>query len=417
MLKRCHYFLLLLLFVLPSFVLAQEADQIKTLPGISKLNQIQYAGYAKNIYYWYIQSKENNDHTPIIIWTSGGPGTSSLYGLFKENGPYSCHLNKQNQPIFQAATDHADWSKFSNYLVFDQPLGIGLSFTTKKNLPTSPETGNLQYYNAVKAFFNKHPNLKSHDIYLAGESYGGTYMALLANSILNDPANQLKLKGIIIISGWVAPKIQYKSMPMFAYTHGLIDFRELKQSQALYQQCATCNNQSTDCNQTCSKLDDYITQSSGLNLHDIADTNQDSNWQKGGWVNCLNSPITRQAIHAKPNQPYQPMTNIWDLYGRLQLDSVIPIYQKLLKNKIKLLVISGLNDGSPSGYWGTRLWITSLGLNDKQLNQTKWYHKNKLLGYKVQLSPKLLWVKVLNAGHTVPTQQPLISEIVKSFIA
>ncbi|UTW41467.1 hypothetical protein KFE69_08060 [bacterium SCSIO 12844] len=56
-------------------------------------------------------------------------------------------------------------------------------------------------------------------------------------------------------------------------------------------------------------------------------------------------------------------------------------------------------------------------MNDKQINQTKWYHKNKLLGYKVQLSPKLLWVKVLNAGHTMPTQQPLISEIIKSFIA
>jgi pimeloyl-ACP methyl ester carboxylesterase len=409
--------ILIFIFLSPNIVFAKyNMDRVNSLPGLGKLKSTQYSGYANGIFYWYIQSIKNYKNKPIIIWTSGGPGTSSLYGLFKENGPYQCAINKMNKPIFSRTRDHADWSSFSNYLVFDQPLGVGLSFSPKRDFPRSPIDGNAQYYKALKSFFKKHPELKKHDIYLAGESYGGTYMALLANSILNDKSNNLKFKGVIIISGWVAPKLQYKSMPYFAYNHGLIDKIEFNNSQSLYKACYTCDNQKRDCYKVCNKVDNYISDISGMSLHDIANNNSDLNWRKGGWINCLNSNITRISIHANMEGVYKPMTNIWDLYGKLQLNSVLPIYKKIIANNLKLLVISGLNDGSPSGYLGSSLWLRTLHKNNNNLKQEKWLVDKKLLGYKIKVSSQILWVKVLHSGHTVPTYQPLISNLVKSFV-
>jgi Serine carboxypeptidase len=29
-----------------------------------------------------------NENRPVVLWLQGGPGSSSLYGVFEENGPF-----------------------------------------------------------------------------------------------------------------------------------------------------------------------------------------------------------------------------------------------------------------------------------------------------------------------------------------
>lgn len=92
-------FLFALLFFV-SIRAAPAADLITNLPGQPKVNFKQYSGYvdvnaspARSLFYWFIEHESNPKGAPIIVWLQGGPGCSSMMGLFTENGPWRVASN------------------------------------------------------------------------------------------------------------------------------------------------------------------------------------------------------------------------------------------------------------------------------------------------------------------------------------
>ncbi len=84
-------------------------------------------------------------------WLNGGPGCSSLFGLFMENGPY--RINRDM--TLSRADAGATWTSVANMLYIDQPVGTGLSYsTTAADRATSQMKVAAALVDFMSAFYN-----------------------------------------------------------------------------------------------------------------------------------------------------------------------------------------------------------------------------------------------------------------------
>jgi cathepsin A (carboxypeptidase C) len=68
----------------------------------------QYCGYVENItngriaryYFWLVMSETNPVNDPLVLWLNGGPGASSLLGLFDQWGPRLLDHDKK-EPVLK----------------------------------------------------------------------------------------------------------------------------------------------------------------------------------------------------------------------------------------------------------------------------------------------------------------------------
>jgi cathepsin A (carboxypeptidase C) len=111
----------LLCLALNSFLIQINAenngrnDEIHDLPGLeSKPKFRQYCGYLnasedRKLHYWFVESQSHPKTDPVILWLNGGPGCSSLEGLFTENGPFRVTEDGKNLTF-----DQFSWNTVAN---------------------------------------------------------------------------------------------------------------------------------------------------------------------------------------------------------------------------------------------------------------------------------------------------------------
>ncbi|GKZ39307.1 hypothetical protein AbraIFM66950_012273, partial [Aspergillus brasiliensis] len=63
--------------------------------SICAAHSAQYTGWLdighKHLFFWYFESQNDPANDPLTLWMTGGPGGSSMIGLFEEVGP--CLIN------------------------------------------------------------------------------------------------------------------------------------------------------------------------------------------------------------------------------------------------------------------------------------------------------------------------------------
>ena len=138
---------------------AAEEHRVLSLPGLDSqaFRSAHYAGYLdidrqtdSKIFYWLFEAEGGAAARPLVIWLNGGPGCSSMDGLFLEVGPFRLEGDR-------IRINPHSWHRNANLLFVDQPVGTGFSFTRGRNsYPSTYAEISEHFYRFLLRFFGLH---------------------------------------------------------------------------------------------------------------------------------------------------------------------------------------------------------------------------------------------------------------------
>ncbi|XP_023588129.1 probable serine carboxypeptidase CPVL [Trichechus manatus latirostris] len=191
--------------------------------------------YNSNLFFWFFPAQVQPEDAPVVLWLQGGPGGSSMFGLFVEHGPYVVTSN------MTLRTRDFPWTTTFSMLYVDNPVGTGFSFTDDpRGYAVNEDDVARNLYSALIQFFQLFPEYKENDFYATGESYAGKYVPAIAHYIhtLNPMAElKINLKGIAIGDAYSDPESIIGGYAAFLYQIGLLDEGQQKYFQ---NQCDEC---------------------------------------------------------------------------------------------------------------------------------------------------------------------------------
>ncbi|SPO40768.1 related to Carboxypeptidase Y precursor [Pseudozyma flocculosa] len=200
-------------------------------------------GTTEHFYFWAFESRNDPKNDPVVLWLNGGPGCSSLFGLLNELGPCKVGDPKNNGGKPFAEPNPYSWNSNATVIFLDQPMGVGYSYVswtdkTRKDDPPSRVLSTPAAARDVSAFLHllaMHTDegpfggSASASFHIAGESYGGRYLPLIANQILEDnkeaaahPERGLRplpLASVLIGNGFTSPQDQYPAYVEYTCTN------------------------------------------------------------------------------------------------------------------------------------------------------------------------------------------------------
>lgn len=369
--------------------------------------------YNSNLFFWFFPALNDNASAPVMLWLQGGPGASSLIGLFGENGPFSVK-NKKGLRL----RDYA-WTNDHSVIYIDSPAGTGYSFTKGGYAQNETKVGQ-DLYNALIQFFTVFPEMQKNDFYIAGESYGGKYVPAIGYTIhQNNPNAQIKinLKGLSIGNGFCDP-IHQLDYADYLYELGLIDasgkkiFEDQQQQGINYIQNKNYDKAAEifddllngDMNNHSSTFKNITGFDNYYNFFYSTDPNALEEQETGIYVQ---RPDIRAAIHVG-KMPFNGVsTNVELNLVNDIMQSITPWLTELLNN-YRVLIYNGQLD-IVVAYPMTVNFLQNLNFNGAEQYKTaerfKWYVNSDLAGY-VKQAGNLTEVLVRDAGHMVPADQP-----------
>lgn len=188
----------------------RTADKVTGLPGCAPLPSKWYSGYlnvssTKSLHYIFIESLDKPSNDPILIWFNGGPGCSSMLGLFQEHGPY---IFDDGETVIKP--NPYPWNVRANLLYIESPAGVGFSWGNGSDAQLHSDMSTSQdAFVGLQNFYQSFPDYRNNSLYITGESYAGVYAPYLAWQIhewnlvqnMNNWNDTYNLKGFIIGNG------------------------------------------------------------------------------------------------------------------------------------------------------------------------------------------------------------------------
>lgn len=173
------------------------------------------------MHFWFVESENDPEHDPLVLWFNGGPGASSLYGMLVELGPFLLSDLSYSGIIYeqtgmpQLIYNNNGWQKFANVLALSMPPPVGFSYCTPPGPSASgsdcgewndTSTADVTYF-ALNSWLKEFPQFKSNNMFVTGESYAGVYVPMLVQRILDNPSDGINLHGFAVGDACTPPDI------------------------------------------------------------------------------------------------------------------------------------------------------------------------------------------------------------------
>ncbi|XP_022758787.1 serine carboxypeptidase-like 20 isoform X1 [Durio zibethinus] len=460
-------------------ILTQSAPEnalVTQLPGFAgTFPSKHYSGYVnidqshgKNLFYYFVESERKPSEDPLVLWLNGGPGCSSFDGFVYEHGPFNFEAAKTNGSLPQLHLNLYSWSKVSNIIYLDSPVGVGLSYSKNRS---DYVTGDVQTAIDTHAFllkwFELYPEFLSNPFFIAGESYAGVYVPTLSYEVVKgiDAGTKpvLNFKGYLVGNGVTDGAFDGNALVPFAHGMGLI-------SDDLYEEVKNeCRGNfyhplTDTCESKLKKVDENI---KDLNIYDVLEpcyhypqTPETTDikirlpssflklgktdrplavrkrmfgrawpvrapvrdgivptWPQllnGQTVPCFNDEVAtewlndaavRKAIHAEEEN----VIGRWELCTdnilyTHEAGSMIKYHKNLTSRGYRALIFSGDHDMCVP-FTGSEAWTRSVGY--KILDEWRpWTSDGQIAGYLQGYENNLNFLTIKGAGHTVPEYKP-----------
>lgn len=469
---------------------ARVADRVEELAGWdATLFSNVYSGYialgeegGRSLYehYMFFESEGDPQTDPLIMWTNGGPGASSLFGAFTELGPFylsdaSLQTAAYNQTGVPTLFENQwRWTKLGSLLIRNLPPPVGFSYCD----PAGPggdgaSCGSWNDTRVAKTslafmegWFEEFPEFASRDLYLTGESYAGIYVPMLAREILAaQPSWVGQLKGLAIGDGCLGNEagdcfVQGGPhfMVEFWHGHGQFSVNTYKEIQAACPRHELVDGVRTDeCRSSLDKMDVERGYSFEYNLYDECydfdlmsarwhtqrkfwgpreqrrhaqetDSEADGEVRSMDGAPCGGSTVLRQwagrpevrtSLHVPQDAAFYNGDGGDDFPYNLTEPSLLPFYMDLLgSSNVRVLVYNGDTDPGVNVFF-TENWTSSMGLREVQ-PWRPWTVDGgqRVAGHVTRYEHNFDFLTIRGAGHMVPEYKPEAAFVfLSSFLA
>lgn len=355
-----------------------------------------------------------------MLWLNGGPGCSSLTGLFLELGPSSVDEN------IKLVHNPNAWNNNASVIFLDQPVNTGFSYSGSS--VTDSVAAGKDVYALLSLFFHQFPEYAKQDFHIAGESYAGHYIPVFTSEILSHKDRNINLKSVLIGNGLTDGLTQYAYYRPMACGEGgypaVLDESECKsmdnalpRCQSLISRCYdsgsawACVPASIYCNNA--MMGPY--QRTGRNVYDIRGPCEDSSnlcYRALGYImEYLNRQEVMDAVGAEVSS--YDSCNMDINRGFLFAGDWFQPYHQLVPDildQIPVLVYAGDADFI-CNWLGNQAWTEALpwdgkkAFNDAETKDLKADEDGEAYG-TVKSSGNFTFMRIYQAGHMAPMDQP-----------
>ncbi|KAM0793260.1 hypothetical protein ACM66B_000722 [Microbotryomycetes sp. NB124-2] len=418
---------------------SQASFYVSNLPGLDQSSNLAlFAGHLPStrnnaatlaqdsdahLYFLLARQRHIPKRQRLLLWFNGGPGCSSFDGAMIEIGPFRVNDDGTLREV-------SGWNEYASVLFIDQPAGTGFSYVTQNDNVRELSQAAEHVATFLANFYSVFPEYSKSDTYIAGESYAGQYIPYIASSIVSSNL-PTQIKGLVIGNGWISPKEQYP-----AYLQYLVDRKIVKTGSTSYKTVETAVEKCVEqfkkaetsnpsqqgmilvgvCEEilgavtAATKKGDLCMNQYDTDLYEACGTE----WppELKNVTAYLRRNDTVEALHAERGAKLHPWTQCSNVVGsHFWTPKSVPSVSLLpgLLESMPVLLYAGERDLMCASTGIEAMidnleWNGAIGFNETE--PLEWSVDGNLAGYWTT-ARNLTYVKVLNASHMVPRDQPL----------